>query len=49
MPIDILEINNEISNYQNFLNILKLYLSKNHNITFNDFKKETNKINFNEK
>ena len=43
MDTNILEINTEINDYQNFLNILKEYLSKNPNITFNDFKKELNK------
>ena len=43
-PTNILEVNKEISNYQEFRNFLKEYLGKNHNINFNDFRKEGDKL-----
>ena len=44
IPINILEVNKEISNYQKFRNFLKEYLGKNPNINFNDFRKEGDKL-----
>ena len=43
-PTNILEINHEISNYQEFRNFLKDYLGKNPNINYNDFQKEAVKF-----
>ena len=40
MPTNILLVNKEISNYQDFRNILKDCLGKNPNINFNDFRNE---------
>lgn len=39
LPINYLEIKEEISNYQNFTTLLKNFMNNNHNISFPDFKK----------
>ena len=44
IPTNFLEINKEISNYQEFRKNLKEYLGKNPNTNFNDFKKEADKL-----